>query len=310
MNTVKDLFERDLSNFFTQGLILNFNDNNKNPLPSAILKVCFDINNNTRLVKSYIPETPHYAEYIDLIYKTDYVQKCDLGKDDISRRKKIRVEGIGLEKPLELNSPDGGFDVLSGHQGFGDHQKLSDTQFNKRVFIYVEKYIEKNKRDFLLELGQKAGLYPVIRDKNYLDATTKDRSPLAFISHDSRDKEVLVSDLALKLTQRFCPVWYDDFSLGVGDNLRKSIEKGLRETKYCILVLSPNFLNNKGWGEAEFESIFAKNIDSDENLILPIWHNVNKNQVKEFCLSLSNIVALMSDDPLLVDKLISKIKNN
>lgn len=34
---------------------------------------------------------------------------------------------------------------------------------------------------------------------------------------------------------------YHEFSLKVGDKLRESIEKGLKDCRKCILVLSPNF---------------------------------------------------------------------
>ncbi len=69
---------------------------------------------------------------------------------------------------------------------------------------------------------------------------------MVFISHDSHDKEEVASKIAIELTRRVCPVWYDEFSLKVGDSLRESIEKGLKECKKCILILSPSFLTNKG----------------------------------------------------------------
>jgi len=50
----------------------------------------------------------------------------------------------------------------------------------------------------------------------------------AFISHDSEDKDI-ARCIAINLRKRICPVWYDEFSLKVGDNLRVSIEKGLKK---------------------------------------------------------------------------------
>jgi TIR domain len=57
-----------------------------------------------------------------------------------------------------------------------------------------------------------------------------------------------------------CPVWYDEFALKIGDNLRDSIERGLKECRKCVLVLSPNFLTNGGWTKKEFDSIFTREI--------------------------------------------------
>jgi hypothetical protein len=57
-----------------------------------------------------------------------------------------------------------------------------------------------------------------------------------------------------------CLVWYDQFSLRVGDSLRESVEAGLKECHKCILVLTPNFLSNKGWAKHEYSSIFTREI--------------------------------------------------
>lgn len=70
--------------------------------------------------------------------------------------------------------------------------------------------------------------------------------PLAFVSHDLRDKDVAGS-IAIGLSKLMCPVWYDEFSLKVGDRLRENIEKGLKECKKCIIVMSSNFCSNTGW---------------------------------------------------------------
>jgi hypothetical protein len=44
--------------------------------------------------------------------------------------------------------------------------------------------------------------------------------PRAFISHDSRDKEKIAEPLAAALQNFMCPVWFDKFSLKVGDSLK------------------------------------------------------------------------------------------
>jgi hypothetical protein len=41
------------------------------------------------------------------------------------------------------------------------------------------------------------------------------------------------------------------------------------------VVLSPNFLSNEGWGKAEFDSVFTREILNKENVILPVWLGVN-----------------------------------
>ena len=92
--------------------------------------------------------------------------------------------------------------------------------------------------------------------------------PLAFVSYDSRDREV-AQKIAAGLQRMMCPVWYDQYSLKVGDNLRDSIERGLKECRKCVLVLSANFLSNKGWTKREFDSVFTREILEEKHLVLP-----------------------------------------
>ena len=76
------------------------------------------------------------------------------------------------------------------------------------------------------------------------------------------------------------------------------------------MVISPDFISNKGWGKAEFDSIFTKEILKKENLILPVWHNVTVEQVYEYSPRLADKVALNSDIGVeeLARKLVSEIR--
>ena len=116
--------------------------------------------------------------------------------------------------------------------------------------------------------------------------------PLAFISHDSRDRADIAHPLALMLEERNCPVWYAEFSLRVGDSLRESIERGLKETRKCILILTPNFLKNEGWTKREFNSVFTRELLEKSNVILPVWHEVTQQQVYDYSPSLADKYAL------------------
>ncbi len=64
-----------------------------------------------------------------------------------------------------------------------------------------------------------------------------------FISHASEDKDNFVAPLALALRQEHIEVWYDDFSLSLGDSLRESIDKGLAQSRFGIVVFSHSFFN-------------------------------------------------------------------
>ncbi|MEX1028877.1 MAG: toll/interleukin-1 receptor domain-containing protein, partial [Paenibacillaceae bacterium] len=62
-----------------------------------------------------------------------------------------------------------------------------------------------------------------------------------FISHASEDKKGFVRPLAKKLKEAHVEVWYDEFSLMPGDSLRRSIDKGLTQSRFGIVVLSDAF---------------------------------------------------------------------
>lgn len=177
------------------------------------------------------------------------------------------------------------------YQLFGDPawRDLLGIPPSRRVFIYAETSFTEAEIAGLIDAAGKLGHELQFRDAAYANRRTILEKPLAFISHDSRDKESIARPMALNLQRKICPVWYDEFSLQLGSNLRESIEKGLKECKKCVLVLSPNFLNNRGWGKKEFESIFTREILEDTALVLPIWAGVTKEQVYEFSPSLLNV---------------------
>ena len=89
-------------------------------------------------------------------------------------------------------------------------------------------------------------------------------------------------NLFQELHKKMCTVWYDEYSLNIGDSLRESIEKGLQQCKKCILILSPNYLLNRGWTKLEFNSIFTRELIEDKNLVLPVWCGITKEQLSHY----------------------------
>jgi len=112
----------------------------------------------------------------------------------------------------------------------------------------------------------------------------------AFISHASEDKADLVRPLAEALKERGLEIWYDEFELKVGDSLRRSIDKGLANSRFGIVVLSPDFFA-KNWPQYELDGLVEKEMQGGK-VILPIWHRVSKNDVMEYSPSLGGKFAL------------------
>jgi len=110
-----------------------------------------------------------------------------------------------------------------------------------------------------------------------------------FISHASEDKETIVRSLADELVARGLKVWYDEFTLRIGDSLRQKIDAGLARSRVGLVVLSPAFVD-KGWTNYELDGIVTRTI-SGEQILLPIWHNITKQEVIDFSPSLADKVA-------------------
>jgi hypothetical protein len=201
-------------------------------------------------------------------------------------------------------------DQVIGYADRPERQRLSSFIFTKRIYLYVEQVIPGGVKAEIMQVGEYHGLSIRVRDLNYVKECAELSKPVAFISHDSRDKDSLVRELATQLNTMLCPVWYDEFSLKVGDSLRENIERGLKESKKCILILSPNFLSNNGWGKAEFDSIYTREIIERQNVILPIWHNVGVNEVYAYSPRLADRIGLNSTEgvPVLAKKIAAAIK--
>lgn len=125
-----------------------------------------------------------------------------------------------------------------------------------------------------------------------------------FISHASEDKKPFVRDLANEIRSAGISVWYDEFSLKWGDRLRVSIDHGLRDCRYGIVVLSPDFFR-KDWPLDELEGLFALE-ENGKTKILPIWHNLDKHQVAQFSPMLAGRMAMPSNKP--ISEIIEKLR--
>lgn len=110
-----------------------------------------------------------------------------------------------------------------------------------------------------------------------------------FISYASEDKEDVVAPLADALRAGGLKVWYDEFELGIGDSLRKKIDRGIASSRFAIVVLSKAFFN-KGWPNYELDGLVTKAVSGDQ-VLLPVWHKITKDEVVSYSASLADKVA-------------------
>ena len=114
-----------------------------------------------------------------------------------------------------------------------------------------------------------------------------------FYLHASEDK-VYVEVLAAALRARGISVWLDSLVLKWGSSLREAIDNGLKRSRFVIVVLSKAFLAKKKWTEYELSSAFA--IETvNEKRILPIWHGIVHDDLREYSPGLTDRLARESD---------------
>lgn len=132
----------------------------------------------------------------------------------------------------------------------------------------------------------------------------------AFICHASEDKDAFVRRLANELMSQGTRIWYDEFTLRIGDSLRRSIDKGLAKSRYGIVVLSHAFFA-KEWPQKELDGLVVRERNG-EQVILPIWLNVSVEDVARHSLPLADRVAAKASEGLdrVVAQLLSILRPN
>ena len=115
-----------------------------------------------------------------------------------------------------------------------------------------------------------------------------------FVAHATEDKEAVARPLADALTEAGLRVWYDEFELRIGDNLRRKIDAGLSRSRFGVVVSSPSFFA-KNWPQYELDGLVTREM-TGERIILPLWHRLTKAEVIRQSPSLAGRVARSTSD--------------
>ncbi|PTQ87069.1 TIR domain-containing protein [Agitococcus lubricus] len=128
-----------------------------------------------------------------------------------------------------------------------------------------------------------------------------------FISHASEDKSDVVRPLAEALARRGLRVWYDEYTLKLGNSIRREIDRGLTSSRFGIVVLSPSFMQ-KEWPQKELDFLVSVD-DARSRRILPVWHNLNAKQVQDHFPLLADRIAVTTDAGIsaIADKMVEAI---
>ncbi|QSX23452.1 TIR domain-containing protein [Priestia megaterium] len=122
-------------------------------------------------------------------------------------------------------------------------------------------------------------------------STFEEKEYDVFISHASEDKDSFVEPLARAMQEAGIRTWYDSDQIAWGQSIRQTIDKGLIKSKFCMIILSQNFLD-KYWTNYELNGIFQKDSNTLNSIILPIWHNITRDEIQKRNLMLTDMLAL------------------
>lgn len=79
----------------------------------------------------------------------------------------------------------------------------------------------------------------------------------------------------------------------------------LTGSRFCVLIVSKHYLKT-GWAREEMKLVLNLQASSGERRILPLWHNIRKNDVKDNSPFLMDIEAL-STSRMTTDDIADKI---
>ena len=71
--------------------------------------------------------------------------------------------------------------------------------------------------------------------------------------------------------------------------MRRKIDHGVARSKFGVVIISPSFLA-KGWPQYELDGLVTRAV-TGEQVILPLWHHITKNQVADHSPTLADKVA-------------------
>ena len=113
-----------------------------------------------------------------------------------------------------------------------------------------------------------------------------------FMSHASEDKESIARPLTEALEARGLRVWFDNQEILIGDSIRQKIEEGLVQSRYGVVILSKPFIS-KFWTNFELDGLIER--------VLPIWHEIGREEIANRFPALAGIAALNTSDYDILD---------
>ncbi|GHV00977.1 hypothetical protein AGMMS49521_0140 [Campylobacterota bacterium] len=97
----------------------------------------------------------------------------------------------------------------------------------------------------------------------------KQNDAKVFLSHSSKDKELIVNPLNAYLQAHSIGTWLDSYEIDYGDNIYLKVHEGIENASVGVFVLTDNFFDSaSGWPLAEFSAFFAELNKSSKKVLM------------------------------------------
>lgn len=154
----------------------------------------------------------------------------------------------------------------------------------KSIFTAYERQINELTKQIVMQEN-------IAKEENIIFESNSEEEYDVFVSHATEDKESFSDEFVRILQEEYnLKVWYDAVSIKWGDSIRTEIDKGLKKSKFGVVILSRSYIS-KYWTNYELEGLFQRESNGGK-LILPIWHNITKQEVQNFSPSLAGKMAM------------------
>jgi hypothetical protein len=100
-----------------------------------------------------------------------------------------------------------------------------------------------------------------------------------FISYASEDREAAANPLTEALNRRGFAVWLDHKVISAGTDFSEQIRRGLTDSHYGIVIVSPRFLA-KDWPMRELNTLLAIETVDGRHRVVAVFHDVTEAQVR------------------------------
>ena len=189
MATIRDYFDTDLNKCHSKYIDWRIQCASEATPPPIRARISMDFDANAKFWSFFIPESTDVFVYVNAIFSTPETSRCVLSGESDS----VYVE--------------------TGFTDYSDRATSKTLVFTQRVFLYIDAQLPLESRKQIVAMGNQHGFHVLVRDREYAVKRSALEKPLAFISHDTRDKDSIVRKLAMEMSKLMCPVWFDEYSL-------------------------------------------------------------------------------------------------